>query len=192
MKITRTGIKRVYRGRKGITKKEIETARKNTLWIAKNKAREEALSSYRKQIKELEKHADTPEKEFELNAIKLIAKMVEEKNAISQPHFSRAIVSRGIEFSVSIATKYGLDAIGEFNPETRRHIRKQMEKIRNAFERREIFSGASGAKAAKEIEKTLGKRKARLFLRKYNKTARRLHVMLEKLVENTPFKELIS
>lgn len=196
MKITKTGIKRVLRGRKGITKKGVEITRKNILLFAKNKARKTTLMDYKKKIRELEKelkkHPDNIEKQFELNAIKLMAEMVEKEKVIVQPFFNKAIILKGTKLSESLSTKYGLDAIGEFNPQTRKHIRNQMEKIINAFEKRDVFSVSAGAKAAKEIEKTLGKRKARLFLRKSRKTGIKLIKMLNKLLKNPTVEEIIS
>jgi len=185
--ITKRGIQRVVRGRKGISINGIEIARKNVLWLAKTEAREKSLRELRKQINALEELAKKdPEKKLDLKMTKIIIEAVEKGEAVTEPQFSRALKLQGTKLAETISLKYALDAVGEFNPETRKQVRKKMNNVWNALERKGIISTKAGNKALKDIQLIFGKRKTSLFLKKYNKTAKRLGLMLKRFLNSAP------
>ncbi len=185
-KITRQGIKRVIKGWKGISNKNLKIAEKNMLYLAK---KESAI----KAIKELETQTQkTPVNEFKKNMEKIIIESLKKGESISQPHFTKAITNKGIKIMINLSSKHALDSINEFNPEKRKHIRKQLYKIDTAAKYGGVISKNSALNAYKEIENTLGRTKMKIFLINYSKTANKLSKVIEKLIENPPINELLK
>jgi len=179
---------RAKKGRKGITPEALEIQRKNMLWLGKYDAVKKSLDGFRKKIIALEKEVkNNPKKEIELDFLKVVAKAVEKGELSDIKQFSESFELKSTNLAANLSTKYGLDAIKEFNPETRKAIRRQVEIIRNGVRRKDMYSVTAGENALKEIDKILGKQKGKKFKKYYTKTGKKLFGLAKELTRN-PYK----
>ncbi len=182
---------RIKKGKKLFKPDEIEAARKKILVLAKLEAQKQSIRIILREINELKRKAGENESpETQANRLTQITLLRERIRLIKkgfQPvkgEFTKAVISKSTMVSHNLSARKALDAIGEFNPETRRYLRKQMEIIDNGAKKKDKISVHAAKNAAKEIFKKIGPVKAAKFIIYFNKAMLALTPMLKELAEN--------
>jgi KaiC/GvpD/RAD55 family RecA-like ATPase len=182
-KLNAKGLKRILRGWTGITQRQLNIAGNNLLWLASSKARRNSIKKLEKQIKALEKNKRNSFTELELTWKKILLESIKKEKALELTELQEALKEKSNELVIRLGSRYGLDSINEFNPETRRFVTKRVKIIINNLHRKDVYSTNAVNAAWNEITAKLGKARAVIFVANVSVTTRKLRKHFNKIIQ---------